>query len=475
MAPSRTSRARPIRRGSGSRRDRATGTARAGRRLRGARIEPLARSRRPRVPRARARDRSRGLLYSRAHVSRVRFSGHAAEVRARPRRRHPAHRARARRRSRGAHASAAPPRCAPRRSPRSTRRRARCRRARHREGHRERQGAPSFATTARSCASSSPAPLAAGAELVLAIDVLGLAAPRPLLRRARRRLPAQADAGVDAGPGRRLALLVPVLRLAERKGDERGHGHGARNDVRGVERHARLRQDDAATSARCTGGSTCRTARTSSRCASATSRRSRPSGTTRRSCTTSSAVAKPPPSARSRARPRCSSCSRSEFGVPYPYPRYAQVFVADFIFGGMENTSATTLTDTVLLDERAAIDLRRRLAGLARARASMVRRSRDVPRLGRRLAQRRLRDVLRVPVARAPRGPRRRRSRARRLGRGVLRRGRAAAIAARSRPSSTTSRSTSSITTSTRRAAASCTCCATCSATTRSGARSRTT
>lgn len=46
----------------------------------------------------------------------------------------------------------------------------------------------------------------------------------------------------------------------------------------------------------------------------------------------------------------------NKFGVPYPYPRYAQVFVADFIFGGMENTSATSLTDTVLLDERAAID-----------------------------------------------------------------------------------------------------------------------
>lgn len=44
------------------------------------------------------------------------------------------------------------------------------------------------------------------------------------------------------------------------------------------------------------------------------------------------------------------------FGVPYPYPRYAQVFVSDFIFGGMENTSATTLTDAVLLDERAALD-----------------------------------------------------------------------------------------------------------------------
>ncbi|MFT3698226.1 MAG: M1 family aminopeptidase [Kofleriaceae bacterium] len=44
------------------------------------------------------------------------------------------------------------------------------------------------------------------------------------------------------------------------------------------------------------------------------------------------------------------------FGVDYPYPRYSQVFVADFIFGGMENTSATTLTDTVLVDERASID-----------------------------------------------------------------------------------------------------------------------
>ncbi|WP_428261720.1 M1 family aminopeptidase [Haliangium sp.] len=44
------------------------------------------------------------------------------------------------------------------------------------------------------------------------------------------------------------------------------------------------------------------------------------------------------------------------FGVVYPYEKYAQVFVADFIFGGMENTTATTLTDQVLLDERAALD-----------------------------------------------------------------------------------------------------------------------
>jgi aminopeptidase N len=43
-------------------------------------------------------------------------------------------------------------------------------------------------------------------------------------------------------------------------------------------------------------------------------------------------------------------------GVPYPYARYAQTFVADFIFGGMENITATTLTDTSLLDERASLD-----------------------------------------------------------------------------------------------------------------------
>ena len=43
-------------------------------------------------------------------------------------------------------------------------------------------------------------------------------------------------------------------------------------------------------------------------------------------------------------------------GVKYPYARYAQTFVSDFIFGGMENVSATTLTDTSLLDKRASLD-----------------------------------------------------------------------------------------------------------------------
>jgi aminopeptidase N len=44
-------------------------------------------------------------------------------------------------------------------------------------------------------------------------------------------------------------------------------------------------------------------------------------------------------------------------GVPYPWSKYAQVVVSDFIFGGMENTSATTMYEHILLDERAAIDI----------------------------------------------------------------------------------------------------------------------
>lgn len=46
------------------------------------------------------------------------------------------------------------------------------------------------------------------------------------------------------------------------------------------------------------------------------------------------------------------------YGFPYAYPKYAQVCVDDFIFGGMENTSTTLLTDRCLLDERAAIENR---------------------------------------------------------------------------------------------------------------------
>src|SRR5208337_721831 len=40
-----------------------------------------------------------------------------------------------------------------------------------------------------------------------------------------------------------------------------------------------------------------------------------------------------------------------EIGVPYPWPKYYQVCVNDFVAGGMENTSATTLTDNTLFTD----------------------------------------------------------------------------------------------------------------------------
>ncbi len=56
--------------------------------------------------------------------------------------------------------------------------------------------------------------------------------------------------------------------------------------------------------------------------------------------------------------PRMIAFFSEKFGYPYPYPKYAQVCVDDFIFGGMENTSTTLLTDRCLIDDRAALDNR---------------------------------------------------------------------------------------------------------------------
>ncbi|MEL6468106.1 MAG: M1 family metallopeptidase [Cyanobacteria bacterium J06623_4] len=47
------------------------------------------------------------------------------------------------------------------------------------------------------------------------------------------------------------------------------------------------------------------------------------------------------------------------FGYDYPFANYDQVCVSDFIFGGMENTTTTLLTDRCLIDQRAALDNQR--------------------------------------------------------------------------------------------------------------------
>lgn len=56
--------------------------------------------------------------------------------------------------------------------------------------------------------------------------------------------------------------------------------------------------------------------------------------------------------------PRMIEFFSQTYGYPYPFPKYAQICVEDFIFGGMENTSTTLLTDRCLLDERATLDNR---------------------------------------------------------------------------------------------------------------------
>ncbi|MBI4013416.1 MAG: HEAT repeat domain-containing protein [Candidatus Rokubacteria bacterium] len=51
-------------------------------------------------------------------------------------------------------------------------------------------------------------------------------------------------------------------------------------------------------------------------------------------------------------------------GLRYPYAKYAQVAAAEFIYGGMENTTATTQTDTVLHDARAHLEVEPMATGL---------------------------------------------------------------------------------------------------------------
>ena len=46
-----------------------------------------------------------------------------------------------------------------------------------------------------------------------------------------------------------------------------------------------------------------------------------------------------------------------KIGVPYPWEKYAQIWITDFMWGGMENVSAVTLNDEgYLLDSRAQVD-----------------------------------------------------------------------------------------------------------------------
>ena len=43
-------------------------------------------------------------------------------------------------------------------------------------------------------------------------------------------------------------------------------------------------------------------------------------------------------------------------GVAFPWAKYSQIVLRDFVFGGMENTSATSMTENILIDKKAARD-----------------------------------------------------------------------------------------------------------------------
>ena len=55
--------------------------------------------------------------------------------------------------------------------------------------------------------------------------------------------------------------------------------------------------------------------------------------------------------------PRMMEFFSKQFACDYPYERYSQITVRDFEGGGMENITATTLTDTIVHDKRAHLDV----------------------------------------------------------------------------------------------------------------------
>ena len=72
-----------------------------------------------------------------------------------------------------------------------------------------------------------------------------------------------------------------------------------------------------------------------------------------------------------------------KLGVPYPWNKYAQIAVSDFIFGGMENTTATTHDRSDAARRARPSGLLQRRPGRPRAGAPVVRRSRSPAATGR--------------------------------------------------------------------------------------------
>ena len=55
--------------------------------------------------------------------------------------------------------------------------------------------------------------------------------------------------------------------------------------------------------------------------------------------------------------PKMIELFEQRFGYDFPFAKYSQILVDDFLFGAMENTSASTFTDRCLLDAQAELDI----------------------------------------------------------------------------------------------------------------------
>ena len=154
------------------------------------------------------------------------------------------------------------------------------------------------------------------------------------------------------------------------------------------------------------------------------------------------------------------------FGYDYPWQKYDQVSVP--LGGGAESTSATAMTHRIMVDAADEAGLPGHRHRLPRAGPPVVGRPHHPPELGPRLAERELRDLLRLPVPPLRDG----------RGRGRPQPGQQAEppISARPRPATsgpssptaTTSPATCSTRTPTPRAPGSSTCCGRSWATSRS-------
>ena len=162
--------------------------------------------------------------------------------------------------------------------------------------------------------------------------------------------------------------------------------------------------------------------------------------------------------------PRMIQFFEKAIGVPYPYAKYAQVAVSRFHFRRDGKHFGDDADRRHAARRARASRFHQRPAGRARAGASMVGRSADLPRLVARVAERGLRDVLRGAVVRGGQGRRRVRVERAPGSEAISTRTRSLSAADRV-PTSIARRSSCSIVIYMRRAAWCCTCCGARSAT----------